>query len=181
MKTRSQAKVEADKYDVAWALKKDNYCSFVPNDKKLQRRRNMIDEIYQIYEKLVKIIPETLSPDEWHRPPKHCYETELAVQLRDVQNDLFYVLNKRKKKKTSRINFNLYGRNVKSGIRNKYHGWTGDLWDTEFNGHERPNEIEKLEEEEEDSKIETEMEKYEKHYTGYAMDGFISDTDDYEC
>jgi len=186
MQTRSQVHYlfkeieESDKYDNKWALKKDNYCRFVPNELKLLQRVEMIDKIYEVYDKLVKLIPETLSPDKWKCPPKYCYENQLTVQLKDIESDLCRATNKRKKKKTTKMNFNLYGKNIKSGFRNKYHGWTGDAWDNEFNGHERPSGIEKLEEEDEDSVIAEEMKKYKKHYTGYAMDGFISDEDDYE-
>ena len=186
MKTRSQVhallkeKEEVDKYAIKWAMQKDNYCNFVPNEVKLVERIEMIDQIYEVYNKLVKIIPETLSPDKWKCPPKYCYENKLTIQLIDIKRDLFRATNKRKKKKTVKVNFNLYGKDTKSGFRNKYHGWTGDVWDTEFNGHEKPSGIEKLEEEDEDSVIEEEMKHYKKHYTGYVMDGFISSEDDYE-
>jgi hypothetical protein len=76
------------------------------------------------------------------------------------------------------FDYNKYGRDIYTGKKNVYHGWVGDPWQRDFNGLEKPSTLELEEESEEDRAISREMKKYQTHFTGYAIDGFIAETDD---
>ena len=53
-----------DKYDEEWALKSNNYDQYSAcDDDDLLERRNRIDEIYSIYEEMVLLDPNIISPD----------------------------------------------------------------------------------------------------------------------
>ena len=91
--------------------------------------------------------------------------------------------NNQKEPKRTRVppsdsfDYHKYGRDICTGKMNEYHGWV-DHWQRDFNGLEKPSTLELEEESEEDRAIAREMEKYKTHFTGYAMDGFIAETDD---
>ena len=76
------------------------------------------------------------------------------------------------------FDYNQCGRDICTGEMNEYHGCVGDHWQRDFNGLEKPSTLELEEESEEDRAITREMKKYKTHFTGYAMDGFIAETDD---
>lgn len=75
------------------------------------------------------------------------------------------------------FDYHKYGRDICTGKMNEYHGWV-DHWQRDFNGLEKPSTLELEEESEEDRAIAREMKKFQTHFTGYAMDGFIAETDD---
>lgn len=73
------------------------------------------------------------------------------------------------------FNFELYGRDS-NGKRNKYHGWTGDRWQRDFNGWDRPCWEERANQSMEDRRIRREQEQHGNNIekSGYVLDDFIA-------
>ena len=86
--SEDQERFNRDFYNEYWAIDTKNYSDPPPNKEQLKKRRSMIDEIYETYDKLVKIDPEALSPDEWRYPPKYCYEQQLIDNLKGIKEEL---------------------------------------------------------------------------------------------
>ena len=87
-KTENQQKtkeknVENDFYDENWATS--------------EKRRSMIDQIYNIYDKYKEIDSTILHPDNWRNPPQYCYEEELIDSLEWFGDD--YETEQQKTKK----------------------------------------------------------------------------------
>jgi hypothetical protein len=73
------------------------------------------------------------------------------------------------------FNFELYGCDS-NGKRNKYHGWTGDRWQRDFNGWDRPCWEERANQSMEDRRIRREQEQHGNNIekSGYVLDDFIA-------
>jgi hypothetical protein len=121
--------------------------------------------------------PEQNEPKQ-KEPGQHEPEQNEPKQKEPGQHEP--VNKKRIRRPRFEIDHNKYGRDKFTGKNNVYHGWVGDPWQRDFNGLENPSTTELEEEEEEERAIAREMKKYKRHYTGYAMDGFIVDSDDDE-
>ena len=72
-----------DLYNELWA-KQDNY-SVKITPSVLKKRREMIDEIFDIYNTYKEINSKIKHPNDWAYPPQYCYEEQLINNLKDFR------------------------------------------------------------------------------------------------
>ena len=88
-KNKKKIEKKVDFYNESWATI-DNYCiectKITP--KILKKRREMIDEIYSVYEQYKLLDNTILHPNEWRYPPQWCYKQQLINNLNGYREDL---------------------------------------------------------------------------------------------
>ena len=72
-----------DLYNELWA-KQDNY-SVKITPSVLKKRREMIDEIFDIYNTYKEINSKIKHPNDWAYPPQYCYDQQLINNLKDFR------------------------------------------------------------------------------------------------
>jgi len=93
------------KYAEDWAIQPNQYSTRKVNDKMLKVRRRRIDEVYEVYKKLKKVDPQTLTmpPKKWRYPPEFSYNQQLVNNLRDIKRELRQAIREAKNKKKVKI------------------------------------------------------------------------------
>jgi hypothetical protein len=104
LKITVKKKKPKDKYQEKWALEPGKYALRVPTEKQLKLRRDRIDEVYKLHEKIKKLDKTVLHPKKWQYPPEFLLNKMLQSTIVDLKADLKYLKKEEKKKvKTTKV------------------------------------------------------------------------------
>ncbi len=103
-KPKTIKKIKNNKYQEQWALEPGKYALRVPNEKQLKIRRNRIDKVYELHEKIKKMDKKVLHPKKWQYPPEFLLNKMLQSTIVDLKADLKYLKKEAKEKvKTAKV------------------------------------------------------------------------------
>jgi len=96
IKKTKKKPIKDDFYNESWATV-ENYSDKI-TPKILKERRQMIDEIYSLYNEYKKVNKISLHPDDWRYPPQWCYKEQLINNLNGYREDLIKAAEEKSEK-----------------------------------------------------------------------------------